>query len=190
MIKNISKRIKKFTILLSEVSYRIKKEQKIFFRIVDMNNGIVKLHVKGKASSMKKDVLDVIYETHIISGLSSPDACSLGVFYGYNLKSLYSGKNSNYPLLCISNEGRYRLTSENRDGNIEFIDTKTDEKFCKCPIIIAKDYQIIEQFDPTQACYIGILAGIKSRKLEDNQHKTTYENNVVPIFDSKKSNVI
>ncbi len=190
MIKNISKKIKKFTTLLLEVLYRIKKEQKVFFRIVDMDNGVVELHVKGKTSSMKKNVLNVIYETHIISGLSSPDACSLGVFYGYNLKGLFSGRNFNYPLLCISNEGRYRLMSENREGNIEFIDTKTMEKFVKCPIAIAKDYQIIEKFDPTQACYIGILAGIKKHKLESNQQKTTYENNVVPIFNSKKSNII
>lgn len=175
--------IKRFISLLLEASSQIKKEQKVFFRIVDVNDGVVELHIKGKTSSMKKDILDVIYETYIISGLSSLDACSLGIYYGYNLKNLYSGRNSNYPLLCISNEGRYRLMSENRNGNIEFIDTKTNEKFCKCPIATSKNYQIIEKFDPTQACYIGILAGIKTHKLEN---KTVFENNIVSISNAKK----
>ena len=177
------KKIKKITRFLSEISYKLKKEQQIFFKIVDINDDVVELQIKGKTSSMKKNVLDVIYETYIISRLSPLDACSLGIFYGYNMKNLCLEKNPNSPLLCLSNEGRYRLISENRNKDIEFTDTKTHETFCKCPIATVKDYQIIEKFDPTQACYIGILAGIKTDKLEN---KTTHKNNVVPISGSKQ----
>lgn len=133
-------------------------------------------------------MIDVIYEHHIISGLSSRDACTLGVYYGYNMKKMGSEHRSiNYPLLCINNEGRYRLTHEDRDGNIGYIDTKTNENFLNSSIYLANNANIIDQFDPTQACYIGILAGYRSYRLEETSNKSTYSNNVVSLFDSKQS---
>ena len=172
-----------------DVLYRIQKEKKIFFRIVHIDENHIELQVKGKTASLKKTkVVDVIYEHHIISGLSSRDACTLGVYYGYNLKKIGRENCSiNYPLLCINNEGRYRLVNEDRDGNIGYMDTKTNEIFLNSPIYIANNAMIIDQFDPTQACYIGILAGYRSYRLEETSKKSTYNNNVVSLFDYKQS---
>ena len=187
-VNNFFKKLIDFKFFCKEALYKIQKERKIFFRIVDINENFIELHVKGKSASAKKKVVDIIYENHIISGLSSCDACSLGVYYGFNLKNMCNDKIPiKYPLLCMNNSGRYRLLYEERDGNIAYMNTITNEKFVKSPICLAKDYNTIEQFDPTQACYIGILAGSKCHKLESSTKKTTYNSNIIPLFDKNSS---
>lgn len=189
VFKKSFERINNVKNFYKDVLYRIQKEKKIFFKIIHIDQNYIELHVKGKTTSIKeKKVVDVIYEHHIISGLSSRDASMVGVYYGYNLKKIGSKNRSiNYPLLCINNEGRYRLTHEDRDGNIGYMDTKTNEIFLKSPIYLANNVTIIDQFDPTQACYIGILAGYRSYRLEETSLKSTYNNNVVSLFDDKQS---
>lgn len=182
------KKINNLKTVFSEVLFKVKKDQKIFFRIVNIYENTIELQVKGKTASIKKQVFDIIYESHIISSLSSLDACTLGVFYGFNLKKMGAIKNVNYPLLCINNEGKYRLHYEAQDGKICFINIKTKEETLQCPIDIAKDYRLIDEFDPTQACYIGILAGLRTRKMEKISKTIDYNKNVVPLFKDIQQN--
>ena len=59
--------------------------------------------------------------------------------------------------------------SEHRDGKITCLHTKTKATVCVDPLSIAKDSIFIRQFDATQACHIGMLAGIKLDKSKNKE---------------------
>jgi hypothetical protein len=58
--------------------------------------------------------------------------------------------------------GKYRIHSMNRDGIISYLDTTKNLSHDRHPATIAKDETLISQFDPSQACYLGILAGLNA----------------------------
>ena len=61
------------------------------------------------------------------------------------------------------------MVSQNRSGAIEYIDTITCIVYEDWPLNIARNRKIISGFDPSQACYIGVLAGVKTNKLSNKQ---------------------
>lgn len=105
--------------------YQIQREKAIIFRIIHIDKMGVQLRLKGKNAVFTQTLLDIVYQNTIISGLSPIDACQLGVFYGFNLNKLSAEEEKNYAPFAINNKGRYRITSQNRSGEITFIDTLT-----------------------------------------------------------------
>ena len=152
---------KNFFRFFKKMYYQIQREKAIIFRIIHIDKMGVQLRLKGKNAVFTQTLLDIVYQNTIISGLSPIDACQLGVFYGFNLNKLPAEEEKNYAPFAINNKGRYRITSQNRRGEITFIDTLT-KKIKTLPLTnLVKKTAIIQHFDPTQACYIGLLAGMK-----------------------------
>ena len=73
--------------------------------------------------------------------------------------------------LLTNTRGRYTISSEKRTGEIKYYDKKYKREYLEHPITIASNDYIISEFDSTQACYIGILAGIcmENTKVRDER---------------------
>lgn len=136
---------------------------------IDQDNQTAILHVIQKSIFIKLTFAEIISNTEMIEGLSSKDACWIGVYYGIAvrraLKRKENLKNIKKPSYLLHHKyGSYKIVCENRDGSIGCIHLKTRQELNIDPLSIAKDEGFIKQFDANQACYIGILAGIAMEK--------------------------
>jgi len=147
------------------------RRRPVYYRIssIDDEHQTVILNVIHKSIFFTRTFAEIISNAEIIEGLSSQQACWLGVYYGRALKAALHGKqqlknikNPNY--LLQHKYGRYKIISEHRDGRVTCINVKTKKELSAQPISIAKDDIFIKNFDASQACYIGILAGIAMEK--------------------------
>lgn len=153
---------------------RIVRPSAIRYRLssVDIENQTLILHLTHKNIFIKQSFAEIIANPSLINGIDCEEACWIGIYYGKALHSAISGKTHlknikkpNY--LLQHHHGSYKIISEHRDGKITCLHMKTKKTLCIEPLSIAKDSIFIHQFDPTQACYIGILAGIKMDKEKD-----------------------
>jgi hypothetical protein len=147
----------------------------IHYRIsgIDQDNQTVMLHVIHKRIFIKLTFSEIISNTEVIEGLSSQNACWIGVYYGMALRRALdrkgSLKNIKKPTCLLKHEyGSYKILCENRDGTIGCLHLKSRKELTIDPISIAKDELLIKQFDATQACYVGILAGIAIEKKQNH----------------------
>src|SRR3990167_431824 len=142
-----------------------------YYRIssIDFDEQTAVLNVVHKNIFFTHTFSEIIANPKIIDGLSCQQACWLGIYYGRSLRTALAGKrnfkNINPPDFFLQHKyGRYKIISENRDGSILCIHTKTKQELNTQQISIAKDEHFIKNFDKTQACYIGILTGISIEK--------------------------
>lgn len=146
--------------MLNSSNYRIEE--------IDADRRIVVLHCRGGVTILKLDISDTINDQSVISKLPPQHACLLGYYYGkthreYTASTTHSlSKNMNNGFMLQHRIGRFKMHSQDREGTITYFDTKTQEFMSDTPINIARDRFIISNFDPCQACYIGILAGMST----------------------------
>jgi len=129
----------------------------------------VSFHVKNKAVVIRCKFSEAINNLEIIDQLSPHEACWLGGHFGRALRASLDGraplkKAKQMSFLLRKQEGRNRIVFENRTGEIGYIDTKTHQEYVEHPVAIATNDYVIALFNPNQACYIGILAGIRMEK--------------------------
>lgn len=162
--------------LLSQLLHKIafKKIDRVHYRLssVDSENQTLILHVIRKNIFIKQTFAEIIANPALISGFHPEEACWIGIYYGKALHSAAQGKThlkniKNACYLLRHHHGSYKIMSEHRDGKITCLHTKTRETVCVDPLSIAKDSIFIRQFDSAQACYIGLLVGIKIDKGEN-----------------------
>ena len=134
----------------------------------------VLLHIKHKNIFIKQTFSEIISTPSILDGLSCKHACWIGIYYGKALRmALESKKNHknfykpNY--LLKHKHGLYKIISENRNGTIDCLHIRTKKELNATPLLISQDEKLLKLFDPSQACYIGILAGIEISKRENRQ---------------------
>lgn len=125
---------------------------------------------------IKTTVVDVVSDIKIISGLSSFDACSIGGYFG-RLVRINPGlldKQEVFQKISFSLEkggkSNYNLVFEDFSGKIGYIDAFTKQEFLEYPEAIVNSEYIVSKFPPSQACYIGILAGIRIEKIFDTKY--------------------
>lgn len=160
--------------LLHTISFQ--KIDNVHYRLssVDSENQTLILHVIRKNIFIKQSFAEIIANPALISGFNPEEACWIGIYYGKALHSAAHGKThlKNIKKACYLlhyHHGAYKIMSEHRDGKITCLHTKTRTTVCVDPLSIAKDSIFIRQFDATQACYIGMLAGIKLDKSENKE---------------------
>jgi hypothetical protein len=95
----------------------------------------------------------------------------LGYFYGrcYRFSQANTSNTkrlSPSPLLLKKNSGRYKILYHHRDGSISYTDCRDQREFTEYPQSILNNSHIINNFDSTQACYIGMLAGLSYEKMQ------------------------
>ena len=140
-------------------------------RIVEINTRKqeVVFHIKNRAIFIKSTFSEAIADLSIIDGLYSSEACWLGGYFGRALRSSFTGgdalkKAKSMSFLLKNARGQYQILFQNRSDEVGYYDKKTKKEYLEHPLTIANNEYIISRFDPSQACYIGILAGISMEK--------------------------
>ena len=144
---------------------------------IDAHQHVASFHLKNKSMVFKCSLEEAIVDKTLIKGLSPQEACWLGGYYGRALRHnsgrtaiINTTKHISFKLRDIG--GRYKMVFQDRDGTIGYLDKKTRKEFKEHPLATANS-QVISEFDATQACYIGILAGISFEKATSLDKKDT-----------------
>ncbi len=146
---------------------------------IDLSQQEVKFQIKMKLPILKCSVSQAINELNLISHISPIEACYLGGHYGRILNaSWYDNtikKNANKTMsfLLENNAGRYQILYKDRAGKIGFYDRKLQQEFIEYPLSIVSNENLVSLFNSSQACYIGILAGLQLEKLVLRQNMDT-----------------
>lgn len=148
------------------------------YRIVEVNQTTqqIAFQLKGKAIIVRCTFAEAIANHAVINGLLPTDACWIGGYYGRAMRASMEGRQAlrtakNMTFLLKNNFGRYKIIFQNRDGEIGYIDNKTKQEFIEHPLTLVTNEYIVNHFDPSQACYLGILAGISMEKgLSSDKH--------------------
>lgn len=142
---------------------------------IDISKKIVVVRSRGARAVLKLSIAEAIADPSIIANLLPSQACWLGYYAGlvYDPSEIQRQKqllkknaDSGFALKC--NKGCYRIVSQDRKGEITFVETTTQVVKTSFPIDIAQDDMVISSFDTSQACYVGILAGIHAAKYGAN----------------------
>ena len=160
----------KFLVLLNAIK-NPHHQRPIYYRLssISIEEQTAILHVVNKSIFIKQTFSEIISNSDVIEGLSCEHACWIGVYYGKALRNALDRKtnlkNIKKPSYLLQHKyGHYKIICENRDGTIGCIHTKTRNELNAHPLSIAQDKIFINYFDVSQACYIGILAGISIEK--------------------------
>ncbi len=146
-------------------------------------------HIINKNVFLKCLLSDAISNLSIINALGPSEACWLGGHFGKTLgetleRSSAIKKAKSMSFLLKNKRGSYRIVFQNRNGEIGYCNQKTKQEFIEHPFTIAANEYIVSCFDPSQACYIGILAGISMEKIK-NHDKKTGENDWEILFNKR-----
>lgn len=158
------------------------KASKPKYRIVEVNTDSQEMTfcAIGKSVLLKRKFSDAVGDNNLISGLLPMDACWLGGYYGKSLKDNIAGRNKFKKSTHISHLldnplSQYRIFSIKRNGDIVYCDKNSKVELSGLPLILARDESIISRFHPTQACYIGVLAGLNFEKKLQSTNKDSLE---------------
>lgn len=121
-------------------------------------------------------ISDIVFDTDILHSLHPTQACFIGIEYS---KVAKNESNPTRALEKIKNSvayryGNYKLCYQDQYGNLNFLNTKTNEEFIMDPRDIALSQDLIQEFDAIQAFCIGVYAGIKMNKF--SKKSNTKEN--------------
>lgn len=159
------------------------KANYIFYKVVDFAETTKEyvLRCINSSATFRSKITDIVFDSDILYGLHPIQACYIGIEYAKHIKSTKSSptvhKNpKQYP---ASRYGAYELCYQNRKGNLCFTKVTTKETFLMDPRDIALSESLINEFDASQAFYIGLLAGLKldnpAATIVDD-HNTTFIN--------------
>ncbi len=144
------------------------KDKHIFYKIVDSDHsGRFILQCINTKATILTNLSDLAHDHTLISALHPIQACFVGIEYTSALsKSLLSSsiKTSPQSVEQIHRYGKYCLCYQDRQGDITFVDHQSKKEYRMDPRDIALDQELIEEFDASQAFYIGMCAGTKLKK--------------------------
>ncbi|OGT31975.1 MAG: hypothetical protein A3E87_06515 [Gammaproteobacteria bacterium RIFCSPHIGHO2_12_FULL_35_23] len=118
--------------------------------------------------TIKSTIAEIVGDPNIIVNLPPFQSCWLGYYYGKLCAQSSDGAASFQArgggFLLRFTRGRFKIFSFDRENMLIYIDVKTKKSYKESPLVIAQNKFIIRQFDSSQACYIGILAGLMVAK--------------------------
>ena len=154
LYRNIKNKVILFSSNLISPNYRLEE--------IDLTNERVVLYCCGSKAFLKITIEEIILNATIIDDIHSVQACWLGYYHG---KSLREGKRKQ-PLspghfLLRPSLKKYNIVGlDHRDLKIIYLDNKFRVRHSKLVTSLAQDNDFLENISPSQACYIGIWAGI------------------------------
>lgn len=138
---------------------------------IDFYKRRVVIRCRGLRTIVKTSFEEAVYNADLIAGLSPIQACALGGYFGRAFRDQHGDdhktshkKASNMSFLLKNNTGKYCISFQDRSGEVGYFDRHTRKEFLQQPLEIVKDSYLISQFDPSQACYLGLLAGLSIEK--------------------------
>jgi hypothetical protein len=152
---------------------------------IDMELRKVSFRPKKKAAVITYSFSEAVADLDLIGGLTPEEASWIGGYFAKSLRGM-SGKarskcsRKSMDDLMSGAGSRYQIITRHRDGRVSYIDKLSKEKYQEHPVTIVTTKSILRDFSPSQACYIGILAGLGLDKLDstftDKDERTQYLN--------------
>ncbi|OGT41295.1 MAG: hypothetical protein A3F13_09865 [Gammaproteobacteria bacterium RIFCSPHIGHO2_12_FULL_40_19] len=141
---------------------------------IDISKKVVVVRSRGARAVLKLSIAEAIADPSIIANLLPVQACWLGYYAGLlydpaeiqKQKQYLKNAEGVFSLKCAA--GQYRVVSQDRKGEITYMKSNDTDVITEYPINIVQDEVTISKFDASQACYIGILAGIYVTKYGNN----------------------
>lgn len=142
------------------------------FRIeeIDTKSKKVVLSRRGMQTILKIPLLDAVKDKSLVARLKSDQACWLGYYCGKmcrdsELKScamIRPDQGAQFEL--EAKLGKYKIMSQDRKGKIIYFNRLDNTNHAHSPLDLISNRKLINEFDPSQACYIGMLAGLLTPK--------------------------
>lgn len=134
---------------------------------LDVEQNVAVIRSRGMRTVLRLSLMDAIADPLIIDNLPPIQACWLGYHasqFEADLSNIQTSlmtqrKQKNFRLKF--NRGCYKILAQNRDGTVEYLDIKSKSVHVMKPSIMVRHNALISNFDSSQACYIGVLAGIE-----------------------------
>jgi hypothetical protein len=146
---------------------------------IDLSKEEVKFQIKMKLPILKCSISQAINELNLVAHISAIEACYLGGHYG---KMIGSRSRSDGGIIKKTDEiksflmkdsaDRCQILYKDRSGNICYFDKKRQREFIESPLSISNNQKLISLFNSSQACYIGISAGIQFEKIAKKPDNT------------------
>ncbi|TLY46797.1 MAG: hypothetical protein E6K54_08060 [Gammaproteobacteria bacterium] len=139
----------------------------IIYKIVDQmpDKNIFILQCINTKAIFHLPLSNIVSDGDILYSLHPIQACYVGIEYAKSIKtaSFISNKVAKKKInnQSVCRYGKYTLLFQNREKQICFLDKLTDKEFLMDPADIAISQELIQEFDASQAFYIGFLAGVK-----------------------------
>ncbi len=141
----------------------------IFYKIVDSfkENQTYLLQCINTKATFQSNINEIVFDTDILYGLHPIQACYVGIEYSKHIKNTFLSaekqqkQKEKIGKLSVCRYGKYNLCSQNRDGKLCFVSKTNGECFTMDPRDIALSEELINEFDASQAFFIGLNAGLK-----------------------------
>lgn len=149
-----------------------KKIDSIFYDIVAYDHKEKRCTLKciNTVNQFVLTIQQIVFDEDILYFLHPVHACFIGIEFARFAKSGYlNAQNhdmSQYRKDPINRYGLYEVLYKDRKGNICFSRLNHDKQFVMDPRDIVLSNDLIQEFDASQAFYIGLEAGFKI----DTQH--------------------
>jgi len=153
------------------IKYKLTNET-IFCHIeeIDLTKRTIVIHCKGINAQIKFTLDEIISDPVILTNLSPTQASLIGYYYGKYYTELIKDNNRYIMNFSIDESpNKFNIIMLNRNGNLIYSNHENNTHTIS-PINAMRCINIITQFDSTQACYIGILAGINAHKKAIKAH--------------------
>src|SRR3990167_3681188 len=125
---------------------------------VDLEKNVIVLHCRGTNSSIRLGLEELIYDTAILANLSPKHAAWIGYYAGKTHSIKRKKQKDDFSIQPT--KGKYNIMMLDRHGQILYSKPNNDAMVSISPELAVRNNQLINQFGPIQACYIGLLAGI------------------------------
>lgn len=174
--------------LLAEKIYNIintikfgkdKKSNFIFYKIVDFDSHslLYTLQCINTKTTFLIQLVEIIFDVDILFSLHPVQACFVGIEYAkyekrHNINTFRHLKKLEQYSIC--RYGSYRISYQNRNGEICFVHIGSNKNLILDPRDIALSEDLIIEFDAAQAFYIGISAGLKMNILKKQVKKPPF----------------
>lgn len=178
MLMKIKEALKSIKLLLPKYQYNYRIAE------IDSFSQQVVIHIKSKNIFIRYSFSEAITHMNIIDEISPLEACWIGGYYGKSLRASFGKgqqalkKAEDMSFLLRKKRGLYKIMFQNRSGEIGYCNQNTGQEFVEHALTVANNLCLISNFDPSQACYIGILAGINMKRALDVDSKLNQNNNI------------
>lgn len=140
---------------------------------IDLDRFIIHLYIRGNNAITPFRLYDVFFDSILISCMASEDASKIGYYYALSQDYLACSSEitSGYSITESINSSKnfiFEIISLDRKRNVVFSKTtkkKDIDEWVMSPQQIIDRKDLIAGFNPIQACFIGMLAGLAKNRL-------------------------
>lgn len=147
---------------------------------VNSENSTASIYCRSAKILINQKIHEIVCDTNIIHNMSSIHSGYLGYYYGLLLdkqKTDVSFLRNKHKSGFFLRAGSYVILSITRDGRVNYKNKNSNTIYTKHPLDIYRNESVLISFEPSQSCYIGILAGISQKKYQRHPPKLRLINN-------------